>query len=461
MKQKRVKGWILVGVKFSTMLVALSIISCSSPGTNKEVTVTSPPETTIVTSPSVTNKITVTVPSTETPPETVTPGTLVASDWWKLTGSLYLLTSQGTSGSGNYLQSVGVKAGLLGGGMYYIFSRLSTYWSGIQQANTIILFNASAESVMNISDWPTQYREVCPFTTEELTGINLPFALLKRDNNGLIRAIVVATSDGELTSFLSVMKDQQVPVNVAWTLSYSIIAAGKGGVTALNKKIEISDTNFCVAYPEGYDTDASNMLTWANQVAGKLQNWFPDLFVVIGSRLTIEIASTGDPSHASADPTRPSISFVAPSVAAKASSYYDADWYAGNIAHEIGHVILDRYRKLFGGYQRADCPNWFDEGFGEYLRLLVIGEQKFNEKYGRYKSEIPAIIANGTSGISDVYAGGAWVLRFMGAAFGTKTVIAVTTSTQGTFWGAVTEKTNLTQAQFEEQLKLWLKTIPP
>jgi len=230
----------------------------------------------------------------------------------------------------------------------------------------------------------------------------------------------------------------------------------------MQTKKEISDANFRVQYPESYDTDASNMLAWANQVVNDLQLSFPDLLSIIGSQVIIELKVTGPPGHDSADVKRPSIRFLARSVAIRENSYYDADYYIGNIAHELSHVMLDRYREMADGYQRSGCPKWFDEGFGEYLKLLVLGEQLFDTKYKWYTSEISKIISNGLSeitlsGITDVYAGGAWVLRFMDSEFGIDAIKAIITSSQPTFWAAVTEQTNLTQSQFEEQLKEWLK----
>ncbi len=389
---------------------------------------------------------------------TTTPISIVTSDTWALSGKLYLLASQGTSTAYVYLQSVGFKPGLLGGSISYITDRLSMYWDSIYSANTIILFNVSAESVVNLSDWPAQYSDVCPFTVQELTEIKLPFAILKKSSNGLIRAIIMANTDSEIISFLRVMKDQQIPVGMPWTLDSGVVTRAKEGEGWYRPMKELSDANFRVKYYEGYETDASDMLVWGEEVAGKLLNWFPDLFMIIGSRVTILIADTGDPSHASADPTKPSISFVSPSVAAKQSNYYDKNYYIGNIAHELGHVILDRYRKAVGGYQRSDCPNWFNEGLGEYLKFLVLSQQTFDIKYSRYRSEISNIGLNGTSGISDVYAGGAWVLRFMGAKFGTGVIVSIIRSNKSTFWSAVTEQTGLTSTQFEEQLKVWIKT---
>ena len=237
-------------------------------------------------------------------------------------------------------------------------------------------------------------------------------------------------------------------------LVIAILLGGCGGITT---PIPTTNDNFGVEYPEDYETDASNMLVWANQVVYTLQKSFSNFLDVIDSHILIVIKDTGDPSQASADIVNTSITFVAPSVAAEESDYYDEDYYIGNIAHELGHIYLDRIRNLSGGYLRSDVPAWFDEGFCEYLKLLALGEQCFDEKYHWYLPEIPNIIAYGIAGISNVYAGGSWVLRFIDSEFGIDTIKAIITSKQSIFMAALTEATNLTLAQFEEQLKEWLK----
>lgn len=144
------------------------------------------------------------------------------------------------------------------------------------------------------------------------------------------------------------MKKKYFPIVLVLMMSMLL-----GGCSGITTPISTTDANFNVQYPEGYEIDASNMLVWANQVVSTLQKSFPDFLDAIDSRILIVIKDTGDPSLASADIGNTLITFVAPSVAAEESDYYDENYYIGNIAHELGHIYLDRVRNLSGGYLRS------------------------------------------------------------------------------------------------------------
>lgn len=388
------------------------------------------------------------------------PSEPITDDVWTLSevDNLWLLTSQGVD-PGIYKEILNPRPSYVSGGIDYVYQRLPVHWSSIQHSNTFILFNAASEDLSILDSWPEQYSEASPFAVDELGSIALPFALFRRQDDATMRAIIIATSQSAILELVNVINTQHVPVGIPWTLSDGAIVASQTGQCWYQAPRELSDANFTVRYLEGYETDATNMLTWANQVVSTLEESFPDFLDAIGSRITIEIKDTGDPGHASADISRTAISFLAPSVAVESSSYFDADWYTGNIAHELGHIYLDRCLNLAGGYLRSDVPRWFDEGFGEYLRLLVIGTQRFDEKYSWYAPETQNIIANGLSGISNVYAAGAWVLRFMDSEFGVGAIKATIAGGQATFWGAITAQTSLSQPQFEEQLIEWLEKL--
>ncbi len=360
------------------------------------VTLMQPPITVVktITQPPVIVVQTTTPTGTGTSP----PSTFTQTGTWTLSGSIYFLGSKNSgSSASNYARSLGFSGGNLSGSMSYVYNKLGVYWDDISSSNTFILFNASAEDPSILRDWPSAYSAVFPFTDLELANISsLPFALLKQQPGGPIRAIIISNKPEDFLTFVTAMKNALVPVGVPWTLENGQIVACKMGGGWYKAPNELSDVNFRVFYPDGRGDDAAKMLNWVDRVASILKKSFPDFLDVIGQRIIVQLNETGDPGQASADVERPSINFVTPSVAIAQSSYYDADYYLGNIAHEIGHIMQDRYRKRTGGYQATDCPQWFREGFGEYLRLLTTGAQSFDQKLGvRYASQKPLIIANG------------------------------------------------------------------
>ena len=214
----------------TTFVTTTDIVTVLPPTT---VTITPPATTITITPPVITQTqivaTTLTVPITITvtvsPIPAVITNSVNATDTWLASGRLYMLTTTNTNISDVYFQSLGFSAGMLGGGTPYIYSRLNLYWSDIQQSNTFILFNPTAEPLTNLNSWPSQYGEVCPFNVQQLTSMKLPFALLQRGSGGLIRAIVVANTDSDMKSFLVVMANQPVPVGIPWTISNNQIIA--------------------------------------------------------------------------------------------------------------------------------------------------------------------------------------------------------------------------------------------
>ncbi len=409
---------------------------------------------------------TTTFPTTTTVlPETTTSKPAdILGDTWKISGSLYLLGSSGTTTAGyNLLQSAGFKPSFLGGSMNHVYNNIAKYWDSIKRANTLILYNTKAEKIAVLDDWPEQYRAVCPFSTASLSGIILPFALIEKQDDECIRGIILAKSENEILDFLSVILKKSVPVGVPWTVSGDAITEAQrgteGDITVILQQ-EIKDEGYNIVFPEGYRDDAEKMISWAKSVVAKLEVFFPDFFIIIGSQVNIQmdaIEENPDVTSVYAYTDLGTVYFVSPSDSYKVNAYYDKDWYTGNLAHEIGHIYLENLRQTSGGYRRTDTPKWFDEGFGEYLRLLFHGEQVFDKKYSWYEPEKKYIIDSGFAGITNVYAGGAWVFRFMDDYLGIEKIKAILTDKSATFWQAVTAQTGLTPARFEEQLILWLK----
>jgi hypothetical protein len=148
---------------------------------------------------------------------------LTVIDTWTLSTPLYLL---GVIGGGtfmellSYQESWGLSFGFEGSSSFdNLCQQISEYWDSIQQSNTIIVFSTSLENLQRLGEWPGQYKEVCPFSVEELVALDPPFALLERQDNGLIRAIILVDNEPDIVTFVTVIKDKQVPVGIPWTLT--------------------------------------------------------------------------------------------------------------------------------------------------------------------------------------------------------------------------------------------------
>lgn len=168
-----------------------------------------------------------------------TPAEVITNDTWTISGDIYLLASRG-AGHRIYREIIGTHS-LLGGSIDYIYQEISLYWNAIRQSNTLILFNATAESLSVLGDWPEQYKKVYPFTVNELGKIELPFALLKRQDDGLIRAIIIANSESKIIEFVTIMANRKVPVSTPWTLRDGEIVASQIGDVWFEAPKELSD----------------------------------------------------------------------------------------------------------------------------------------------------------------------------------------------------------------------------
>ena len=100
---------------------------------------------------------------------------------------------------------------------------------------------------------------------------------------------------------------------------------------------------------------------------------------------------------------------------------------------------------------------WFNEGVGEYARLIVLGESKFDAKQAeQYDPAIQKIIDEGLSSV-DAYSGGAWALRYMNSEYGHDKIASLMKSKESSFSDAMKKELGVTLTEFEEGLKEWLK----
>ena len=94
-------------------------------------------------------------------------------------------------------------------------------------------------------------------------------------------------------------------------------------------------------------------------------------------------------------------------------------------------------------------------------RLIVIGETRFEARLkAAYDLAIRTIIDKGLSR-ADVYAAGAWALRYMDYKYGVDKIIALLTSKERLFADAIKKELGVTVDEFESGLKQWLRTLSP
>ena len=360
------------------------------------------------------------------------------------------------------LEDAGLRVFYLGGSLECIYSRLFMYRDELHRSDTILLFNVVAEDLAKLDAWPAIDRTLLPVSLKQFAAYELPFAFLT-ERDGRIRGIVVGRTSQEIETLVQIMAQRPVPVGVPWSVRPVVVAAGPASEPWYVTRSTVESGAFRVSYLPRFEADARTMLTWADDVLRALRVHFPEAGEFVHEPVTLWLHGEGelDPGYAYADVGSATLHFTAPSVAARHSSYYDLTWYRGNIAHEYAHIFFDRMRRRAGGYGTdpgaGGAPRWFQEGLGEYFRLLVIGEETFERNYGsRYGSQINFLLGSSLDAAPDVYAAGAWALRFLDDWFGPQGIRRIVTSSQPTFWDAVREATGLTRAEFEQAFRDWL-----
>jgi hypothetical protein len=388
---------------------------------------------------------------------------------WQITGASFLLPSEGLSSINRRLidsfRQRGIQPGLLGGSLSYLIEGLPQYRSSIHDSNTFLLLNAAEADLVVFEDWPEEDKHLIPLKLEELAKYEPPFAYLHRDHDKRIRAIVVGQSASQIELHMQALLEAPMPLGVPWTLmpAYEVITPLPASKSWVRSYSELEKGKLRIVYPDGYEQDARTMMAWATESLTRLSNSIPEAMDMVDGLVTIRLHETDrqQPGYASADVHSSTMHFVLPSLARRESSYYDRTYHLGNVAHEFSHILFERYRQRAGGYNRGSstggAPEWFTEGLGEYFRFLVIGKQAFEQNYSdRYDQELSNLRQNGLAKVNDVYAAGAWALRFMDERFGLPVIIAILENPEHTFWCAIEEETQLSQGEFDLQFREWL-----
>ena len=140
----------------------------------------------------------------------------ISNDEWKLSNNLWLLTSRCIDTTyEEMIEEIIGSCSCLGGQITYVYEKIPNYWDSIKQSNTLMLFNSSCEDISILSNCPEQYSEIIPLSE---FNIEQPFALFKRSSNDKIRAIIVADNEVDILELVNFIIENQVPVNIPWTI---------------------------------------------------------------------------------------------------------------------------------------------------------------------------------------------------------------------------------------------------
>lgn len=382
----------------------------------------------------------------------------------------YVLLSLGVPPYCSFVDKFG-KGGLLGGSMTYIYDNIPKHIDSVRGRDSILVYDIDHEVGFQILEKaPACMDEIIPFTPEELSSYAPPYIWFKIDTWGRQRGIaVVGSSDdvlGDITALADLVASGKVPIDVPVTpqVATSALAAKPIDPSAVPQEpTVISSKYFEVVTHHSCTEDGPKMLDWAEETMDKLLVVFPDAletvpYVSISLTVPSGKLQYGTAfAHTSSNP--PKITFISPSIASKENPNYDEDWYIGNIAHEFTHCLHEKYSLAATGRTLSDrhVPMWFSEGVGEFARLVVLGESKFDAKQGdQYDPAINKIIDAGLSSV-DAYSGGAWALRYMDSEYGQDKVIALMKSKELMFADAMKKELGVTVTEFEKGLQEWLK----
>lgn len=382
----------------------------------------------------------------------------------------YVLLSLGVSPDCSFVDKFG-KGGMLGGSMTYIYDNIPKHIDSVRGRDSILVYDVDHEVGFDIlKKTPACMDQILPFKPEELSQYAPPYIWFRLDTWGRQRGIAVVGGSedvqGDIAALANLVASGKVPIDRPVTPqvdTYAMAAEPLNPSTIPQQPTVVSSEHFEVVTHHSCVDDGPIMLTWAEETMDKLLTVFPDAldkvpYVSISVTVPSGKLQYGTAfAHTASNP--PKITFIAPSLAVKENPYYDKDWYIGNIAHEFMHCLYEKYSLAATGKSLSDrdVPMWFNEGVGEYARLIVLGESKFDAKQAeQYDPTIQKIIDEGLSSV-DAYSGGAWALRYMNSEYGHDKIASLMKSKEFSFSDAMKKELGVTLTEFEEGLKEWLK----
>jgi hypothetical protein len=128
------------------------------------------------------------------------------------------------------------------------------------------------------------------------------------------------------------------------------------------------------------------------------------------------------------------------------------------VTHEYSGVLLERYIRKHGGWSLNSAPDWFRQGYEEYLALTLSTEHSRTVTLEMYKAllrEDPTRV--GYFGVASDYHEGAVILLFLHERFGKEKLHALLRSKEKTFRRAVATELGLTPDLFATTWSQWAR----
>jgi hypothetical protein len=138
------------------------------------------------------------------------------------------------------------------------------------------------------------------------------------------------------------------------------------------------------------------------------------------------------------------------------------DYFAKLVMHEYSTILLERItRTKKGGWSFYSAPQWFTDGYEEYLGLMRTTPRNRNEVFAKYlatqKADPGRVTFEFGISVADPYIDGALLLAFMHDEFGRKRVQAILTSREPRFGKALAAGLGVGLDEFQKRWADWLK----
>lgn len=136
------------------------------------------------------------------------------------------------------------------------------------------------------------------------------------------------------------------------------------------------------------------------------------------------------------------------------------DYHKQILVHELSTIYLERITAAKGGGWRfLRSPNWFIQGYEEYLRLKLTSEYTrttLQERYFLKYLESGGIELDNTQFVvRDSYRNGQVLVRFMHEEFGVDKIHELLLNRKASFWAAVEEALGVTPSGLYQRFEAW------